>query len=386
MTMRRRRFFMMIMLLATMFATSALFGCKTTEERAVPNVDAMAPKVSKEPAWEVKEAEEAMKAAEAQKAAEAKMVEEERKAVEEAKNIVIARVNGADINMFMLVRTMNRVAAKYVKKDEATTPEMTKKIQQEALDRLIFEELAVQEAIKQGINPTPEAIEKVVAQVKENAGSEQAYKEYLDKAFLTEETLKKLIERSQRFELISARELYGKVKVDEKLIKDEYEKEKGKFVLPDNFVVEDVLFLQGKDEETTRKKAGEVLETIRKNDNDVWKLVQDGTFIVRKIKITKEKYPEIYKTMTDMKAGDLSGVIKDKDSYHIIKVVKKEFSRQSTFEEARPVIEPRFLVPAQDQRKEEWGKELRKDAKIEILTEEIERNLNEAAGKQEKEK
>ena len=34
----------------------------------------------------------------------------EKKAAEEAKKKIIARVNGAEINMFMLVRSMNRVA------------------------------------------------------------------------------------------------------------------------------------------------------------------------------------------------------------------------------------------------------------------------------------
>jgi hypothetical protein len=310
---------------------------------------------------------EAVKAAEAGKAEDAKKLEEARKSTEEARKIIVARVNGVDINMFMLLRAMNRVAPKYVKEGGEATPEMTEKIKREALDRLIYEELAVQQAIKEGINPAPEEIEKVVSQVRENLGSEQAYQEYLDKSFLTEDMLKKLIERSQRYELITAREVYGKVKVDERLLREEYEKEREKFILPDNFVVEDVLFLPGKDEEATRTKADEILKTIKKRDNDVWKLVLDGTFIVRKIKITEERYPELHKTMTGMKEGDLSGVIKDRDGLHIIKIIKKEPSRQATFEEARPSLEPRFLVPAQDKREEEWEKELRKDAQIEIL-------------------
>jgi len=311
--------------------------------------------VTEESSGAEKKGEEAAKAAEVRKA-------------EEAKKIIVARVNGADINMFMLVRAMNRVAPKYVKEGEEASPETTMKIKRAALDRLIFEELAVQEAIRQGINPAPEAIEAVVSQIKTNLGSEQDYRDYLQNSFLTEDTLKKMIERSQRYELITAREIYGKVKVDEKLLQAEYEKEKGRFILPENFVAEDVYFLQGKDEETTRKKAGEVLGTIKKNDNDMWKLVLDGTFIVRKITVTSEKYPEIYKTMTGMKVGDLSGVMKDKDGFHIIKVIKKEPSRQLSFEETKSSIEPKFLVPAQDQRREEWEKELRKDAKIEILS------------------
>ena len=304
-----------------------------------------------------------------QKAEEAKQAEEARESVEEARRIIVARVNGADINMFMLVRAMNRVSPKYAEEGKAMSPETTKKIRKEALDRLIFEELAVQAALQAGINPAPEAIEKVVSQIKESLGSEQAYREYLDKSYLTEDALKKLIERSQRYELITAREIYGKVKVDERLVREEYEKEKGKFILPETLVVEDVFFLPGKDETTTRKRAEEILQEIGKNDNDVWKLVQDGTFIVRKVSVTREKYPEVYNAMTNMKAGDLSGIIRDKDGLHIIKVTKKEPSRQLTFEEARVALEPRFLVPAQDQRRQEWEDELRRNAKIEVMPE-----------------
>ena len=308
--------------------------------------------------------EEGAKTAEERKVEEAKQAEEVRKAEEEAKKNIVARVNGADINMFMLTRAMNRVAPKYIK-EGAPTPETTAKIRNEALNRLILEELAVQEAIKQDINPAPEAIDKVVGQVRKNLGSEQAYMEYLVKNNLTEDTLKKLIERSQRYELITAREVYGKVKVDEKLLQNEYEKEKGKYIMPENLLVDDIWFIKGKDE-AAKKKAEEVLNTIKRMGNDFDKLVQDGTFIVRKTKVNQEKYPEIHKAMTGMKVGDISGVIGDRDGLHIIKVLKRDPSRHATFEEARGTIEPKFLVPAQEQRQQQWEKELRKNAKIEI--------------------
>jgi parvulin-like peptidyl-prolyl isomerase len=292
---------------------------------------------------------------------------EERKPEEEANKIIVARVNGADITIFMLLRAMNSVASRHRKGSEAATPETTGKIKKEALDRLIFEELAVQEAISQGINPERGDIEKVVEQVKQNLGSEQAYREYLHKAGLTEDAFRKQIERGRRFELITAREVYGKVKVDEELLRDAYEKKKDKFILPDNFIVDDLFFLPKEDEEATRKKADEILKNVKKRDGDLSKLALDGTFIVRKMNIAKEKHPEIYKTMTDMRAGDISGVIKDRDGLHIIKVVRKEPSRQATFEEARNALEPQFLVPAQEKRKETWEQELRKGAGIEIM-------------------
>jgi len=263
---------------------------------------------------------------------------------------------------------MNRLSPKYTEPDKAPSPETTERIKKEALERLIFEELAVQAAIKAGIDPAPAAIDKVLSQIKENLGSEQAYRVYLDANGLTEDSLKELIVRSQRYELITAREVYGKVTVDEKLLRDEYEKEKDRFILPENFIVEDVYFLPGKDEETTRQKATKVLGIIRENNNDPWKLVLDGTFIVRKLKIVKGKYPEIHEALPGMKVGDVSAVIKDRDGLHIVKVVTKEPARQLSFEETRSTIETKFLVPAQDQRRNAWEEELRKGADIEILS------------------
>lgn len=383
--MKKRWILGMVMVLAaTVCITNPLPASEEMTGKAAPHGSGAAPGAPAGPVGDEKKAEEAVKQTEEQKAEEAKRIAAEKKSAEEAKKIIVARVNGAEINMFMLVRAMNRVAPKYVKEGEAVSQDVTDKIRKEALDRLIFEELAIQEAGKQGINPAAEEIDKVVEQVKENVGSEEAYQEYLNKSFLTEDTLRKLIERSQQFELITAKEIYGKVTVDEKLVQEEFEKEKAKFVLPDNFFVEDVWFMQGKDEEATRKKAVEILGIIKKNDNDVWQLTLDGTFIVRRVGIKKEKHPEIFKAMTDMQVGDLSGVIKEQDGFHIIKVTKKEISRQATFEEAKPVLEPKFRVPAQDQRREEWGKELRKGAVIEIMPETAE--MKKAGSREEKEK
>lgn len=299
-----------------------------------------------------------------------KGAEETKKAEEEAKKVIAAKVNGGEINMFMLTRAMNRIAPKYIKEGEATTAETTAKIEKEALERLIFEELAVQEAIKQGINPKPEAIEKVLEEVKKNLGSEEAYRGYLDKNNLTEDALKKLIERSQRLELITAKEVYGKVKVDDKLLHDEYEKEKGKYILPENLTVTDVWFVKGKDD-AAREKAEEVLRIVRTSDNDPTRLTLDGTFIVRKITVKKETYPRIYKAAEEMKVGDLNGLIDEKDGFHIIKVLKKEPSRPATFEEARPTLEPKFLYPVQEERRRQWQKGLRENAKIEIVLDDL---------------
>jgi hypothetical protein len=156
-------------------------------------------------------------------------IEEAKKGVEEARKIDVAEVNGVEITMFELVREMNRIAPKYIKENEKTAPGTTEKVRKEALDNLIFAELAVQEAVKQGITVTPERIDEVIQLMKKQTGSAKAYQEYLSGLGITEDQLRKRIERSHQLELITGKEIYQKIKLDDKDVRAEYEKNKNAF-------------------------------------------------------------------------------------------------------------------------------------------------------------
>ena len=129
--------------------------------------------------------------------------------------------------MHDLVREMNNVAPKYVKEGEKTTPKTTAKIKKEALDNLVFNELAVQEAARQKITVSLEKIDKIIELMKKQTGSKEAYQQYLDGLGITEEGLRKRIERSHLIEMVTAKEIYQKITIDEKDIRAEYEKNKG---------------------------------------------------------------------------------------------------------------------------------------------------------------
>ncbi len=165
---------------------------------------------------------------------QAKNAEEIKKGIEESQNIVIATVNGADLTMYDLVREMNAIAPKYIRKGQTGTPEITTKVKKEALNNLIFKELAVQAAMNEGMKVKPEAVEDVINKVRAQAGSEQAYKKYLEERNLSEDALKKTIERSHILEMITAREIFDKIKVDDKTLRNTYEKEKALFMTKDN--------------------------------------------------------------------------------------------------------------------------------------------------------
>lgn len=154
-------------------------------------------------------------------------IEEVKKRAEEAKKVFAAQVNGVDISMQDLLREMNLVAQRY-DKGNGNIDKPTAQVKKEALNELVFRELAIQEAVRQGIKVGPERIDAVISQMKTQMGAE-AFQQYLDERALTDADLRKLIERSHLFEMITAKEIYGKIKIDEKDMRAEYEKNKSTY-------------------------------------------------------------------------------------------------------------------------------------------------------------
>ena len=299
---------------------------------------------------------------------QSKMLEDYKKSVEESKKVVVVKVNGVNIALKDLIDMMNQIAPRYIKDAGQRSPEADAKVKKEALDTLVFRELAFQEAIKQGMKVKPEDVDAAMKKLKTELGSESAYKDYLEKSGFTEALLRQQVERDQLIEMMTNKEILLKAKVDEKLVRDTYRKKKGNFVAPESFLVEDVFIRTAKkDDAVAMNKAKETLSLIRKNNNDISKLAQDKTLLVRNGNVTKEEYPNIFQTAEIMKAGDLSNVIIESDGLHIIKLLQKEPSRQLSFEEARVDIERELTLPVMNKRKQQWENEMKKNARIEIM-------------------
>ena len=287
----------------------------------------------------------------------------------EARKEIVARVNGAEINMYDLLGMMNRVANAFYKDVQEPTGEIAREIRQRALDRLIFEELAVKEAEKQGIKPKAERTREVIDNLKSSYGSAEEFSGYLADLALTEEQLRARIERGQLLEGITGREVYQKSSNDPQAVDKLYQEYKaaGKLKKAADYQIKEILVMAGKDEEATRAAAERLLARFTQNNHDFGKLVLDGTFIVRRFQVNKDKNPAIFEKMLGMQTGEFSGVVQDGDTFHIFEVLRKEPARDLTEDEARTMLEDRLAPYFQEKRRAEWVKELRKDAKVEVL-------------------
>ena len=157
---------------------------------------------------------------------EAHQQEMVKKSFEESKKVIAATVNGEAITMFSVLREMNAIAPQYLKPGQPSTPEINAKIRKDALNTLITQELAVQEAIKRGMKVKPEVIDSEIKKIKADKGTEAGYQEYLGSQGLTENELRKTIEQDHLFELIAAQEIDAKITVTDAALRERYKKEK----------------------------------------------------------------------------------------------------------------------------------------------------------------
>jgi len=98
---------------------------------------------------------------------------------------------------------------------------------------------------------------------------------------LTEETLKKKIERDLLYRMIFQKEIVAKVTINEEELRAAYETDKDKYLNPEQFFVADAIVLKGDNEDAMMNKAKEIRENLRKNNNDYTKIKRDGTFVAR---------------------------------------------------------------------------------------------------------
>jgi len=197
--------------------------------------------------------------------------EQIKKSFEASKEVIAAKVNGDLITEFDLLREMNVIAAQYIRQGQQRTPEFDSKVRTVALNNLIIQELAIQEARKRGMTVNPETINGEINKMKAKAGQEKSFQEYLANNGLTEEELRKQIEKDQLFEMIASKEIDAKIMITDKALRERYKKEKSRLTSKDSahkqmtFEEAKGMLEQGLREEAGEKRMREWEKELRKN-------------------------------------------------------------------------------------------------------------------------
>jgi len=282
--------------------------------------------------------------------------------VDDPSRIIIAEVNSHPLYLDSLLRVLNRSMEDKTDNKKRIT---------DLLDELIYEELAFQKAKERGLRADERSINNTLIELKMNLG-EKGFEDYMKKNNLSEEKLRYLIERKILIEMLYVEEVIKKVIISEEDIIKEYEIQKKRFRLPERIIVVDVKFLLKPDATGSIEKALALRhKIINELNGDVWRLIQDGTFIVSQIRLNKEKQKELYDVARGLKIGEISDIIKVSDGIHIIKLIEHEEERYPTLDEMRFFLEGQLYPSAVKKREKEWREELRKGASIKVYEENL---------------
>jgi len=282
---------------------------------------------------------------------------------------VVARVNGVAIMSGSLGRMVQVVEAETTRQG----PEMrvepdAGEIRQKALNRLIFQELVFQKAVGEGMKVPKEDIDAAVESLKARAGGEESYRRKLEAMSKTEDEMRASVERSLLIERIYKREITDKISITEEALKEEYDRNRKKFVIPEAMTIVDLVFFLDLGSADSLRKAEEIREKILADkDKDPSKLEPDGTFIVRELGLKQDRDKELYVEARKLKEGELSGVIRTHDSLHLIQLKRYSPEKQVEFEQVKSLIEQKLRASVKEEKIKKWDAELRKGAKIEII-------------------
>jgi hypothetical protein len=281
-------------------------------------------------------------------------------------NVVIARVNGTGITMESVAAMMSSLGARSV--HEPAPSGETGDVRREALRQLIFQELAYQKAKSEGLSLKREEVDEAMAEMRRKLGGAEKLRQFMEKERITEDSLRRRIERNLTLKRILTREIVDKAIVSDEEIRKEYERNKAGYARPAKMAVVDVVFFLDPGEAKSLKKARETLRKIKGDkEKNPWKLVPDGAFAVRDVVVREDREKELFKAAGRLSAGEVSDVFSASGNLHIVKLKEYTPPRRVAFEEVKGHIEKKLRARAREKRLEEWGNELRKGAKIEII-------------------
>ena len=282
----------------------------------------------------------------------------------EAKKIIVAKVNNVGLTMDQLIAAMNSLPDLGGAQTETIEDRKLR-----VLNSIILLELAHQRASELGLNADDHQVQSELDIFKNNLGGEKEYAAYLSKQNLTEAEARANLERGLTINAIYTKEVVDRVAVPEEDLKREYESNKDKLIQPEKITAVEVYML--KDEgEASFVKAKELLSKIKTAPNqDPWKLVLDGSFMVKNTLVRKDRDKELYEAAKKLSPKGLSDVIRTATGPRILKLKEYSPEKQLTFEEAKPLILGKVQRPLLEKRTHEWEEELKKSGKIVLMDE-----------------
>lgn len=293
----------------------------------------------------------------------------------------VIRVNGVVITQRDLNEQMQRLFPYYAIHGGAVPEKYKPEIHDKAVQQLINDELMYQAAKKLGMVVPPATMTKLMSQARERFPTQQQYLAYSKSQYGSVQGFERRIRRAVLIAEYQDRQIVKKSVVSDAKLHEIYNQNKARFVRPESVELQSISL------NLPEKPSADQVKMIETRMNEVLpkaKAARDkNEFGLLAEKYSEDDYrvvmgdhkwvhlvsmpPQLGKVAGELKVGETSDVIKMPVSWVILRVNDRRPQKQMEFSEI--VTELRMQLEKSMQQ-DRWGslsKELRKNAKIEIL-------------------
>lgn len=241
--------------------------------------------------------------------------------------------------------------------------EMLRRTGQQVLDQMVTERLIRQAVAAADVEVSDEAVQAEMDRVKEQLGEDVTLEEALARAGLTEEEWAAEI----RLELGLRQLLTDRVQITEDEMKAFFEQYKDFLGTEEQVRVSHILVDSREEAEAIRAallEGADFAEVAREKSTDPGTAVRGGD-------LGWVSRGQTVKPFEDMAfsspVGDISPVVETDFGFHVLKVEERREAREAVYEESRDVIHSYLLEDKLQQAFQEWLREIRNEARVEIF-------------------
>jgi parvulin-like peptidyl-prolyl isomerase len=294
----------------------------------------------------------------------------------------VARVNGAVLTDRDLLREEYTIFP-YARQHNGVIPaDMEPGIRDGAMQMIVFEELAYQEARRRKMTVPPEKLKKAEKDFQAQFSSPDKYKDFLQSEFKgSEQGLREKIERSLLIDTFLKAEVGSKSAVTPVELRAYYNANPGRFRYPEAFAIQTISFIppqkatpQQLEEAHKRALAAVPQAKATKNyeefgllaekiSEDDYRVMMGDHKAMDRAKIA----PEVIKVLLAMKPGEVTDLLQVGTIYTIIRLNRHIPAGEAKFLDVKTGLKKELETEKTNKVRAALGKKLRSSAKIEVL-------------------
>jgi peptidyl-prolyl cis-trans isomerase C len=290
----------------------------------------------------------------------------------------VAVVNGVVITRTQYDQELDVHLQRISRQGQQTSDDQMAELKKEILEGLIEREVLYQETRKAGIKIPDQKINDQLAGIKKRFPNEEEFKKALAGMGLTEEDIRVQIQRGLAIRDLIDQKIARKVVLTDAETKAYYTGNPQLFNQPGQVKASHILLkVEPTADEAKKAEAGKKIEEIQqklKAGGDFAELAKEyseGPSSVRGGDLGFFQRGQMVKPFEDvafsMQVNEVSGRVETRFGYHLIKVDDKKPAQTLAYEEVKAKIVQRLKQQKIEEDATKYVKNLRQDAKVEIL-------------------